>query len=102
MAHLLQLVKAWAKARNFNDPVDGTFNTYALCLMVRPAWLSLAQTSPVLPAVDLLSPAQSWTQILPCRESSNDSKHPMIHRSEEQAAHLTIGRPQVPAWAVQS
>ena len=36
MGHLLQLVKAWAKARNFNDPVDGTFNTYALCLMVRP------------------------------------------------------------------
>ena len=43
--HLLRLVKAWAKARNFNDPVDGTFNTYALSLMVRPASVLLRASS---------------------------------------------------------
>ena len=32
---LVRLVKAWAKAHDCNSPADGTFNTFALCLMVR-------------------------------------------------------------------
>lgn len=32
---LLRLVKAWARAHSFNAPAEGTFNTFALCLMVR-------------------------------------------------------------------
>lgn len=31
---LVRLVKAWAKAHDCNSPADGTFNTFALCLMV--------------------------------------------------------------------
>ena len=31
---LVRLVKAWAKAHGLNSPADGTFNTFALCLMV--------------------------------------------------------------------
>ena len=65
MAHLLQLVKAWAKARNFNDPVDGTFNTYALCLMVPSTlYLEPSHHSPSAPAAAAALPTCSQP---PCR-----------------------------------
>lgn len=34
---LVRLVKAWAGARGLNDASNGTFNSYALTLLVRPA-----------------------------------------------------------------
>jgi DNA polymerase sigma len=35
---LVRLVKAWAGARGLNDASNGTFNSYALTLLVRTSW----------------------------------------------------------------
>ena len=36
---MLRLVKAWAGAHGLNDAADGTFNSFALGLMVGPAYI---------------------------------------------------------------
>lgn len=37
-AQMLRVIKVWSAAHGLNDASNGTFNTFALSLMVRPLW----------------------------------------------------------------
>jgi DNA polymerase sigma len=43
---LVRLVKAWAGARGLNDASNGTFNSYALTLLVRTIQSAPSYSSP--------------------------------------------------------